>query len=449
MKLTFVQPAMGRSRADYVRSWQMEPLSVATLAGVTPPDVEVTFFDDRMEVIDYDAPTDLVALTAETYTAKRAYQIAREYRRRGVPVVLGGYHPTLVTAEAQLFADAVVVGDAEPVWPQVLADARRGRLAPLYRGERQPLDAVVTDRRIFAGKKYLPLTLIEAGRGCRFACNFCSIAAFAGHTYRMRPPEVIVREIEAAGRKRVFLVDDNLVAEPARAKELLRALAPLGVTWIGQASLQVADDPEMLDLLTKSGCAGLLIGFESLDEATLTAMNKRFNRGAARYGESIARLRDRGLKLYATFVFGYDEEAGDVFERTLDFALKQRFMIAAFNHLQPFPGTPLYEKLAAERRLLFDRWWLAPGYTFGQIAFRPTRWTAEELFHRLMQVRRRFFSLGSILDRSLDLRANANSPFSLWLHWTINLMLRREISQKWSLPVGDRSAAEIELPASA
>lgn len=446
MKLTLIQPAMGRESARYVRSWQMEPLSMATLASLTPSDVELTFFDDWVEPIDYDAPTDAVAITVETYTARRAYQIASAYRARGVPIIMG-YHATLVPNEVELFADAVIVGDAEVIWSGVLDDAKKGQLQQRYRAtERVSLEGIMPDRRIFAGKRYLPLTLVEAGRGCRFACDFCSIAAFSEHTYRSRPAAEVAREIVEAGRKRVFLVDDNFAADPFRAKEMLRALAPLDITWIGQASLQVTEDDEFLALLEKSGCIGLLVGFESLDEATLESMNKRFNRGAGRYKEAIAKLRDRGLKLYATFVFGYDNDPVDAFERTLAFALEEKFMVAAFNHLQPFPGTPRYDRLEREGRLLYHKWWLEEGYRFGRIAFSPKSMSPDELFNKLMQTRREFFSLSNILKRATDTHANANSLGSFWLHLTVNWMLRREIDQKWRLPLGDSSEAQPEVP---
>jgi radical SAM superfamily enzyme YgiQ (UPF0313 family) len=254
-RLTLVYPCIGRFPGDrYVRSWQMQPLAMAVLAGLTPPAWDITFFDDRLEAIDYDAPADLVGISIETFTARRGYQIAAEYRRRGVPVVLGGYHATFCPEEAAAHADTVCIGEAEGVWPRILADATAGKLETAYRGDgARPLAGIVPDRRLFAGKPYFALALVETGRGCRFACNFCSISAFHQGTYRRRPIAEIVAELRALREKFVFFVDDNMIGDPQNARELFRALAPLGIRWVGQASLDIARDDELLSQLVASG----------------------------------------------------------------------------------------------------------------------------------------------------------------------------------------------------
>src|SRR5688572_22506453 len=206
----------------------MECLPAATLAGLTPKDVEVKFYDDRMERIPFDEPTDLVAISVETYTARRAYQIASEYRRRGIPVVMGGFHATLCTAEVQRFADAVVVGEAEAVWGTLIADFRAGRLQPLYKGDGRPrLSGGHPDRSIFEGKRYLPIGLIEAGRGCHFKCDFCAIQAYFGSTQKRRPIADIIAEVREVKktRKLIFFVDDNITSNMDEAKAFFRALA--------------------------------------------------------------------------------------------------------------------------------------------------------------------------------------------------------------------------------
>src|SRR5882672_1961200 len=199
MKLTLVHPCIGRRRGQpYIRTWQMEPLAPATLAGLTPRDreTEIRFYDDRTETIPFDEPTDLVALSVETYTAKRSYQIASEYRRRGVPVVMGGFHPTLVPDEVSEYADVIVIGEAEGVWPEVIEDARDGRLKRVYRSAKRPsLAGMKPDRSIFAGKRYLPLGLVEAGRGCHLKCDFCAVQSYFGSTQTRRPIGDILDEI--------------------------------------------------------------------------------------------------------------------------------------------------------------------------------------------------------------------------------------------------------------
>jgi len=236
MRLTLVHPAVGRRPGtDYMRTWQMEPLPIAVLAALTPKDVEVDFYDDRMERVDFDRPTDLAAIPIETYTAKRAYQIASEFRRRGVPVVMGGFHATLMTDEVKDYAEAVVVGEAEEIWPQVIEDARCGRLQPVYRSNSQPdLGKVRYDRSLFRGRRYLPIGLVETGRGCRFPCDFCAVQTFFQRTARHRPIDAIAAEIAdlKAEKRLFFFVDDNFAADLAFARELAEALAPLDIRWV-------------------------------------------------------------------------------------------------------------------------------------------------------------------------------------------------------------------------
>ncbi len=442
MKITLIQPAMGRKDQSFVESWKMEPLSIVALANLTPADHELRFYDDRIESIDYDEATDLVAISTETYTACRSYQIAAAFRARGVPVVMGGYHATLMPEECARYVDAVVIGEAEGVWPTVLTDAQRGQLRKRYQNQVRPsLVGLGQDRSILAGKKYMPLTLVESGRGCKFACNFCSIAAFFNRSYQARPAQEVVREIAASGRKLVFLVDDNIIADFDRAKDLFRALIPLGIRWMGQGTLTAARDPELMRLMRQSGCEGLLIGFESINQANLKAMNKSFNIFPKGRSLAIARLRDQGIKIYATFMFGYEHDSEEIFERTLEFALEQKFFISAFNHLQPFPGTPLYQTLEQEDRLRYPRWWLEPGLRFGDIVFWPRDHSPEDFYDKIMDLRRRYFSVRRILSRATDFKANLASPVSAGFYFWVNAIMRKELGDKFGLPLGDQNEA--------
>ena len=443
MKITLVMPGVGRKPGEaYVDSWKMEPLAPAVLAALTPPDVEVRFVDDRLEPIPYDEPTDAVGINVETYTARRAYTIAERFRRRGVPVILGGYHPTLVPEEALAHAEAIVEGEAEAVWPRVIEDLRTGRRAPRsgrrrYRAEDGGTPARVSPRRsLFAGKRYLPMTLIEAGRGCRFACEFCSVAQFYRHAAATRPVNDILAEIESAGSRTVFFVDDNVVADPDRARQLFEALGPARIRWFSQGSITMADDPRLLALMRKSGCHGVLIGFESLSATTLAAMGKSWNRALRDYEHSIRRIRDAGIAIYATFVFGYDTDDADAFDRTVEFAIQQKFHVAAFNHLVPFPGTPLYRRLQQEGRLRFDPWWLDAQYRFGDVAFHPRNMSAEELADRCFQARNAFYRLGSILSRARDLKSNCRDLRGAASYFWLNLFSGREMRRRQGLPLG-------------
>lgn len=438
MHISFVKPSMGDLRSTDA----MTPLAFAYLSAMTPPEVERVLHDERLAEIPLDEPTDLVAMTVETYTARRAYQLADAYRSRGVPVVMGGYHPTFVPDEAARHADALVMGDAEGIWPTVVEDARRGRLAPRYRQvEAPPLAGITPDRSIFAGKGYAPMHLVQFGRGCKWACDFCSIHAFYGRNLRQRPVREVVEEIEALEGKLVFLVDDNIFSTEARARELFEALVPLGIRWVCQTSIDVARQPKMVDLMRRSGCVAVLIGFESLDPANLKQMRKAWNTRLQGYQAAIERLKDAGLMIYGTFVHGYDHDTTDSFQRNLDFAVRHRFFLANFNPLTPTPATSLYQRLQREGRLIRDPWWLDPSYRYGAATFHPRGMTATELEEGCYRVRTRFNTLGNITRRALDRRTNLSSLYNLRVFLAANLVSRTEIHRKQDAPLGARAGS--------
>lgn len=336
MKLTIIHPCIGRKPGQkYIRTWQMESLPAATLAGLTPKDVEVRFYDDRMETIPFDETSDLVAISIETYTAKRAYQIASEYRKRRVPVVMGGFHATLCPDEVARYAEAVVCGEAEQLWPHVIDDARHGRLEKFYRQTGRPsLTGLKPDRSIFRGKRYLPIGLIEAGRGCHFKCDFCAVQTVFNSTQTRRPVDDIIAEIKLLTheRKLFFFVDDNITSNIEQAKEFFRALIPLKVRWVSQSSINAAHDEEFLELLVRSGCQGVLIGFESLNPANLKDMNKAFNTMRGGFEKALANLRKHRVRVYGTFIFGYDRDTPESFSETVAFAREHSLYIAALQY---------------------------------------------------------------------------------------------------------------------
>lgn len=440
MRVTLIHPCIGRRVGErYIRTWQMEPLAPAVLAGLTPHDVDVKFYDDRMEAIPYDERTDLVAISIETYTARRAYEIATEYRKRGVPVVMGGFHATLVPDEVAEYADAVVIGEAEGLWPQVIDDARSGRLQPVYRAAQRPsLAGAIPDRSIFRGKRYLPLGLVEAGRGCHFACEFCAIQSYFSSTQTRRPAEEVCDEVRRMKKPLYFFVDDNITSNLDQAKELYRQLIPLKIRWVSQASINVAHDEELLKLLKASGCQGLLIGFESLNPANLKRMHKSFNTMKGGYEVALENLRRHGMRLYVTFIVGYDGDSHESLAEVLRFAEGHRFYIVAFNHLTPFPGTPLYTRLEDEGRLLYDKWWLDPDYRYGMVPYTPAGMTADEVKEGCISARKEFYRFGSIWRRSMD-RVNAGSLYMGAKFFTINWLIRREVTERRDYPLGDES----------
>ena len=414
---------------------------MAVLAALTPRDIEVRFYDDRLEQIPFDEPTDLVAMTVETYTARRAYQIASEYRKRRVPVVMGGFHPSLCPDEVVRFADTIVQGEAEGLWEQLLDDYRRGTPQKIYQHPSRPvLNGLLPRRDIFLGKRYLPLSLVEAGRGCTMPCDFCAIQSAYQATHHQRPLEAITAEIESLRqyRRSFFFVDDNLALDTVYASELLRAITPLRIRWLGQMSVTAAQDEKLVELLQRSGCAGVLIGFESLRQQGLAAMRKPFNLGPDSYRQAMANFRRHGIGVFGTFVFGYEHDTAGTVAEALEFAQEEGFYLAAFNHLVPFPGTPVYRRLGAENKLLSAQWWMDPDYRFNQVAFRPGAIDPAELRERCLAARHAFYSTRStwrryrMLARQLTVKEKA-------VFWALNLMHRAEVRQRDGFPLGDES----------
>jgi radical SAM superfamily enzyme YgiQ (UPF0313 family) len=408
----------------------MTPLVFSILKARTPPDIATTLIDERVEPFRM-VPTDLAALTVETFTARRAYEIAALYRRAGVPVVVGGHHASMLPDEALLHADAVVVGDAEGTWETVLADAAAGRLQRLYRSKPGSGGPPVYDRRIFAGKRYAPLSLVQVGRGCRFNCDFCSIHAFYGTYQAQRDPAAVVAELRTLPRGRlVFFVDDNLYGDRDQLERLLRALIPLKMRWCCQITIDVAKDDALIDLMAQAGCALALIGFESLERDSLAQMRKKWSHVAGSYEDVIRRFHARGIMIYGTFVFGYDADVPASFERAAAFAREQSLCIANFNPLTPMPGTALYDRLRREGRLLRDGWWLEPDYRYGDSIFVPRAMTTTELSEGPMRARRHFYSWTSILGRATRGALMWGHPRQLGTMLLGNWISRREIFRK-------------------
>lgn len=442
MKLTLIKPNIGRREHSlYVDEGRMEPLQLGILAALTPKDIEVVMYDDRMEEIPYDEPTDVVAITVETFTARRAYEISKEFRDRGVPVVMGGMHAMLLPEELEQHCDAVIVGDAEPVWETVMEDCRKGTLKKRYEVTQPtcPQMNVITRRDIFEGKGYLPITLLQFSRGCSHKCNFCASSVYFKAHHYCRPVEDVVKEIKAQKRKLLFFVDDNIVCNHEKAKELFRALIPLKVRWVSQGSMDMLKDKELMKLMVKSGCLGLVIGFESISPDCISEMNKYTNQKSSgtMYEQEIKELRQWGLQTWAAFTVGHDGDTVESIRATCDFAIKNKFTFAAFNILMPYPNTPLYEKLEKEGRLLYDgKWWLHEEYRFNYCSIIPKNMTPEELTEVSFACRSRFNSWKSIIKRALEPRTNLRTPYRFITYLIYNPLFRKEVFKKQGLKFG-------------
>lgn len=442
MKLTLIKPNIGRREHSlYVDEARMEPLQLGILAALTPADVEVVMYDDRMEEIPYDEPTDLVAITVETFTARRAYEISEEFRKRGVKTVMGGMHAMLIPEEVAEHCDCVMVGDAEPVWKEMIEDCRAGRLKTRYDAAQPecPQMNVITRRDIFEGKGYLPITLLQFSRGCNHSCSFCASSVYFKARHFCRPVEDVIAEIKSQKRKLLFFVDDNIVCNREKAKELFRALIPLKIHWVSQGSMDMLQDPELMELMVKSGCLGLVIGFESISPDCISEMHKYTNKKGSgnMYESEIEQLRQWGLQTWAAFTVGHDGDTLESIRATCDFAIRNKFTFAAFNILMPYPNTPLYRKMEQEGRLLYDgKWWLHEDYRFNYCSIVPKNMTPDELTEISFDCRRRFNSPMSIVKRALEPRTNLRTPYRFGTYLIYNPLFRKEVFKKQGMKFG-------------
>jgi radical SAM superfamily enzyme YgiQ (UPF0313 family) len=405
-------------------------LGLGVLASLVPQGNEVIYTDDLVRPFDLERdvkPVDLVGISVDSKTARRSYAIADAYRRQGVKVVLGGIHVTALPEEAGEHADAVVVGEAEDLWPELLRDAGQGRLAPTYRGDLPALGGRPWPRRdLFRSRKYIPFQVVETMRGCPYTCEFCSVSSAHGKRLRLRPVEDLVGELGTLG-KLVMFADDNVMLDERHARELCRRLAPLGKHWIGQCSLAVLGRPEKIEMLAASGCKGLFVGFESADPAATKLMGKPQNR-PERYREIVHALHEHGIATWGSFLFGFDTDDPEIFDRTVELAESLKLTMALFAILTPYPGTPLYRRLQAEGRLTDERWWLGEDHDRGSPYFVPARMSREALREGWVRAWQRFYSSRSIWQRWQ--LGSASSWIQNLAYLPLNLLQRRLARRK-------------------
>lgn len=442
MRVTFIKPNMGRMMTgSYIDEGRMEPLQLGVLAALTPEDVEIKMYDDRMETIPFDEETDLVAITVETFTAKRSYEISSEYRKRGVKVVMGGMHPTLLPQETELHCDSIVTGDAESVWEEVIRDAEKNSLKKRYTGIFGNVQNGKNTRRdIFKNKGYLPFSLIQFGRGCRYGCEFCASSRYFHKGHYCRKIDDVIKEISEQRLKLLFFVDDNIISDREKAKELFRRLIPLKIKWFSQASIDMVEDLELMKLMNESGCLGNVVGFESINEESLRQVSKEQNyKNFDFYKREIEIMKDYNLQNWAAFTLGYDFDTVDSIKRTTEFAIENKFAFAAFNILMPYPDTAFYKLLENENRLLYDgKWWLHDEYRFNHASFIPKNMTADQLTEAAFEARKEFNSLKSIIYRSFDPKTHMSSIFRYLAYFQYNPLFRKEMYKKQGLKLGKK-----------
>ena len=409
-------------------------LPLTVVAALTPAKHEVRIVDENVEPLDFDADCDLVGITFMTALAPRAYEIAREFRRRGRVAVGGGYHPTLCPQDAAGHFDALVAGDAEGSWPQLLQDVESGTLRKIYRQSAAPERLAVPQPRrdllACTARYYATINAVQAGRGCHHACRYCSVTVFHRRTYRRRPVADVIQELRSLPRDFIF-VDDNIVADRDYALELFGEMAPLGKRWVGQASVLIGSDDELLRRAREAGCRGLFIGIETGSEENLAAMNKQFNRTAS-YTERLRKIRRAGIGVIAGMIVGMDGDGREVFEQMLRFLEETQIDAVQLNILTPLPGTPLHAELEQAGRITSRDW---SRYDYRHVVFQPARMSAAELQAGADWVYAQFYRLDRVLwrfARSLFTTGWMPALLSLKLGLTYRYDNRREGICGWN-----------------
>lgn len=436
MKVTLLEPAFNGRGIVKLTGFKILPYGLLQLASVTPPDVNVEILDEKVERLPATLATDLIGISVfTTANAPRAYELAAQYRRQGIPVVMGGVHPSALPQEALRFADSVVLGEGEVVWPTVLRDFQWRTLKPLYPApiptltrlpSRHPWPLLKTDR-------YPAPTVLQTTRGCPFGCEFCSVTAFNGKMMRHKQLDQIFQELDELATVRqsvyarmadtVFFLDDSFGTDVRFYTTLMQALRDRGtpIRWATQATTALAQKPELLNLAQKSGCVGVLIGFESLSQEALREADKSYR--AREYADIIQKLHDHGIGVEGTFIFGFDQDDEGVFERTVEFCQRTRLNVAQFSVLTPLPGTQLFERFRAEGRLLYEPWRdyrLWAKFNLFDVVIRPSRMSPERLAEGLQWAYRTFYSLPSLVSRFSHhfWRQSARDTLVTWtLNW--------------------------------
>jgi len=385
----------------FKKSLRYQPLTLTTLAALVPAELgaRLTLVDEGIQDVPLQLEADLVAMTVITGTAPRAYELARLYRDAGKTVVLGGPHVTLMPDEAQAHADAIVVGYAEDSWPQLLRDYVAGKLQPCYRQAAdfslQRPDMPYARRDLLPAASFLTQAVFEATRSCAHACEFCVAPAAWGRTQLQKPVDWVVGDIRQVGQKKLIFIDLNLISDKRYARELFTALIPLKVQWFGLSTVLLAHDHELLELMARSGCKGLLLGLETVSSASLQSAGKKFNNSVS-YAGLIADLHRLGISVQGCFAFGLDGDTPEVFRTTVEFAVEAGIDLPRFSILTPFPGTPLFRRLEAEGRILSRDW---SHYDGQHVVFRPRDMSPQQLADGHQWAWKKVYSLPNMLRR--------------------------------------------------
>ena len=431
-KLVLVNPVNPvRTGLTVNRSSRFPPIGLGIVAALTPEHWDVELVDENWEPFAY-READLVGITAFTASARRAYEIAAAYRERGVPVVMGGIHASMCTQEALHFVDAVVVGEAEMVWPQVVADVEAGQLKRVYRGEWTDLVGLPHPRRDLFHPGYI-FASVQTSRGCPMDCDFCSVTAFNGRRYRRRPPEEVLDELATIPQKMLFFVDDNIIGYGGKSREQTLAIfkgmveRKLDKRWFCQASLNFADDENVLQWASRAGCKMVFLGLEADEVDALVEVNKRLNlqRGVQSYDEAFRRIHRAGIAVLGAFIFGMDGDTPEKLRHRTDYMIHSGIDVMQTTYLTPLPGTRLFDRLQREGRLLytdFPRDW--DRYDMAEVIHQPAGMEPAALAHMMHTCNQRTYSRPVLLRKALRALWQTRDPVATMFAWRSNVNYR-------------------------
>lgn len=403
MKLLLIGPSRYKEDGSIFRKKKLlfPRLGLLLLAGYTPKDVEIEIIEEATEEIDFDMKCDLVGITAFTNQSIRAYDIAKGFREKGKTVIMGGIHVSSCPDEAKQHANSIVIGEADYLWENIIEDFRQNNLKPVYKSDKfhDLKDMPIPRYDLVKKDKYMQTTMpVQTSRGCPHNCDFCSVTSFFGGSYRMRPIDDVMRDIEASGTKRIFFIDDNITANRAHAEKFFKRLIPLKIRWTGQSTINLGKFPELCKLTAESGCKTMLLGVESINQKSLDSSDKKQNK-VSDYYKLLDTIKENGLSIILSMIVGFDGDDFNVFNDTYRFVLDVKPHIILINVPIPFPGTKLAKRLESENRLLHKNWSL---YGNRNVVFQTKLIEPKELEIQARKLLVDIYSIDSIIVRCID-----------------------------------------------